>query len=576
MPNLRHQYMQYLLLGTPGIVGVLLLPIARLALFKGWHSSAVGWGMIGLALLLVLMQCAILVLRAVRQPPLLHWQPWLETPPVLMVGIILAGATLRLHELGTAPLWLDELWTYYVSSAANFSEMQLRLPMNWTPAYPAALIIARPLIGTSEFALRWPSAMAGVLAIAAIFALGKHLYNQRTGTIAAGLLAILLPFVSYSQEARPYMFLVAGAIFCTALWLDLIHHIDTDERIPFPLTLLYFCSAMFMAASHYIGFVLLLIQAAMQAARFIPIPRKLFYTTMLYMAFGFVYGFMVISNFLKSFANGFAWLDWISMPGPLHEVAWIYLRMPFAGNIPLTVAVLAATTGSAVLMMRSRINLSSHQTFGTTFLLMWWISPFAALLLVSQFVQPLYHERYVLALLPAALLLTGAAISKLPITRVGQAVFVSVLVISLGSELVYRSQYYRNKYEQAGFRSGVHGLRKVLEEDPHLVWGCMSYIQSYVYRYDLERVNLSQPPLGCYDLAELDQVIDDLDARIAARQPGSLWLIFFNEHHNEMEALIEHSSFKLTLIEKREYDNATLWHFQVEPYGAAQDSEASQ
>ena len=58
--------------------------------------------------------------------------------------------------------------------------------------------------GTSEFAVRLPSLIAGVALVPAMYWVGKVVFDRRTGWIAA-VLATIAPFcVWYSQEARMY------------------------------------------------------------------------------------------------------------------------------------------------------------------------------------------------------------------------------------------------------------------------------------------------------------------------------------------------------------------------------------
>ena len=60
------------------------------------------------------------------------------------------------------------------------------------------------VFGTSEFAVRLPSLIAGVALVPAMYWVGKVVFDRRTGWIAA-VLATIAPFcVWYSQEARMY------------------------------------------------------------------------------------------------------------------------------------------------------------------------------------------------------------------------------------------------------------------------------------------------------------------------------------------------------------------------------------
>ncbi len=70
------------------------------------------------------------------------------------------------------------------------------------PGYPLLLAGWQHLAGSSELALRMLSALAGVISVALVFALGVRLFDRPTGTLAA-LFVAANPFqVWYGQEAH--------------------------------------------------------------------------------------------------------------------------------------------------------------------------------------------------------------------------------------------------------------------------------------------------------------------------------------------------------------------------------------
>jgi uncharacterized membrane protein len=84
---------------------------------------------------------------------------------------------------------------------------------------PLYYLLLRPWlawVGQSEYALRFPSALTGVLAAPLIFAWGRRLFNPTIGLIAALLLAVNPYHLWYSQEAR--MYAVLGVVTMLALW----------------------------------------------------------------------------------------------------------------------------------------------------------------------------------------------------------------------------------------------------------------------------------------------------------------------------------------------------------------------
>jgi len=552
------------------VFGILLLIVTQQAEYEGWVSPSIGISLTVLGYCLVLGAAVMIGWHVIRQSQAVHHAKIRSTPSFVMLGILWLGTALRLHHLHKAPLWFDELWSVYVSHAPTLLDLPSRLPMNWTPAYPLALQMVRPLFGETEFAMRWPAAMAGVISIAAIYTLGKRLYSQRAGMLAAGLLAVSLPFVSYSQEARSYAFIVVAGILCSTVWFDLLRRFEAADRPILPMSLLYIAAALFMTSSHFVGLVILVIQALVLTLRFIHQPPKLSDISILYTAIGFGCAIILIPNFLRSFTNGFQWLDWFPPLGPLPFVLAVYLAMPFAYSAPLAIAAYLLAGISVVLIMRKWQSQSSMRgSVATVFLLLWWIVPFIAVVMVSILIQPLWNPRYVLAMLPPVLLLVSGAISLLPISRMLHTGLALILIAGLGGALLTdnpadSAPYYSTKNESLGYRTGVRALEQVLKDDPHAVWGWTAYYSPEIYEYDLDRSTLGDPPLGEFSVYQLEKVIDKFDAALDRTKPSSIWLLFFGTSPNELTALIEQSRWKLTLIEKRNYDKTTLWHFRVE------------
>lgn len=133
----------------------------------------------------------------------------------LLLLIILAGAGLRFWQLGAKGFWGDEIWTAERSNWPVPQIIDFSLDHTIGPWTHLAGWASLSLLGTDfqEFALRWPSAAAGVLAIPVVWALARRMWGERAGLLAAALLALAPYQVWYAQEARYYTWLV---LFATA------------------------------------------------------------------------------------------------------------------------------------------------------------------------------------------------------------------------------------------------------------------------------------------------------------------------------------------------------------------------
>jgi len=118
--------------------------------------------------------------------------------------ITLLGAGLRFYNLGAKSLVPDEIHTVTLSARG--------LPYIWqnSRGVPVLFLITHLvlLLSDSEFILRMPSALEGVLGIVVLYKVGETIYGRKEGLIAAFLLALSAYHLRYSQDLRFYPLLV--------------------------------------------------------------------------------------------------------------------------------------------------------------------------------------------------------------------------------------------------------------------------------------------------------------------------------------------------------------------------------
>jgi hypothetical protein len=133
----------------------------------------------------------------------------LVTSPAALAGLVVVmGAGLRFYRLDGRSFWLDEVFTSDASRLTSLSQVVewCRTVQQGLLYFGTAWIVAR--LGDSEVVLRAPSALAGVLTIVYGYKLGRTLYSPAVGLLSALLLATMFFPVWYSQEARPYAFMM--------------------------------------------------------------------------------------------------------------------------------------------------------------------------------------------------------------------------------------------------------------------------------------------------------------------------------------------------------------------------------
>ena len=140
-----------------------------------------------------------------------------STPSALMISMAvmsgILGFFLRLYGFNRS-LWLDEFGTLWTISGEFLQVIERAFSFHGqSPFYYLIVWGFVQALGVSEMAMRLPSLLFGIATGYVTYSLGKSIFSQRVGVIAASLLWLSPPMVQSSADARPY----AVALFMTAI-----------------------------------------------------------------------------------------------------------------------------------------------------------------------------------------------------------------------------------------------------------------------------------------------------------------------------------------------------------------------
>jgi uncharacterized membrane protein len=120
----------------------------------------------------------------------------------VLAAAIVAGIAHRLIFGWFAPLWLDEAYTGVIAAQPGIAGLIQWCRQEMTgPFYYAGIWMWEKLAGDSNLALRLPSLIASLGAIALVAAFGGS--NRRERLLWTGLTAIWLPGLLFVAQARP-------------------------------------------------------------------------------------------------------------------------------------------------------------------------------------------------------------------------------------------------------------------------------------------------------------------------------------------------------------------------------------
>jgi mannosyltransferase len=178
-----------------------------------------------------------------------------------VIALTVLAAALRLPTLGSQSLWLDEALTgrlargslgdllHRVATEEANPPLFYLLEWAWTRA-----------AGTSEVALRLPSALFGIALVPVAFAIGRRLGGQRAAVALAALVAVHPLLVYYSQEARGY---AAVALACALGFLCFLDALERRRRA----ALWWALASAVALGCHYFAIFPVAIEAAILLAR---------------------------------------------------------------------------------------------------------------------------------------------------------------------------------------------------------------------------------------------------------------------------------------------------------------------
>ena len=158
---------------------------------------------------------------------------------LILIAILLVSFALRFCRLDYHSLRGDEASTFVFSTdtLANLIPSLKTVEFN-PPLYFTLMHAWITLGGDTEYALRFPAAIFGVLLVAATASLGRVLFDARLG-VAVGLLIAINPYqVFYAQDARSYPLVTLLGVLSTISLLHALRRGNTRAWIVYAILVL--------------------------------------------------------------------------------------------------------------------------------------------------------------------------------------------------------------------------------------------------------------------------------------------------------------------------------------------------
>jgi 4-amino-4-deoxy-L-arabinose transferase-like glycosyltransferase len=491
-----------------------------------------------------------------------------------LLVIVLAGAALRLYDLGGHSVDLDESATWDVIRQPTLGAM-LDSVAGYGQA-PFSFVVTYAItqaLGESEIPLRLSSALAGILAIPAVYLVGRRLFGYAEGLIGAGLTAALWQPLYYSQYARAYswsLFLSALAVY---YWLGLLADVRAGRPMQRRSAALYVLFGLAAIYNHYLAALMQAWQAPALLAAVLAergdLRQRAKEWAGVYLAYGL--GFLPwLPQFIgQTQRTGLH--SWIREPSPSafnDFVNWSFsgfsgwyrtppLTLQLGVGLALLALAMALGRGLARWRQGRRGPLWGNGEF---LLLLWIVVPMGLLFAVSLNIKPLWVNRYLIFVIPALGLLAARGLGGLPWPRRYPRLAGQALLSLAGAALVgtfgWHSLVGRDFYGRGGeYAREVAG---VIEAFRGFAPDAVSAFCGYRSEYDYYSVRLGRPSMLDIEVCR-DRDVERLEARLA--ESGTHFFILSELHKRVSEETLAQLEALYCLVDKAQFGRSGVWLF---------------
>ncbi len=413
-----------------------------------------------------------------------------------VVLLVILAAAIRFFRLDHQSLWIDEV---LMIQRASLGE-----PFRWAdwlvnPQGPLPALLLRlstHLMGVSEYAMRFPSAIAGTLTVPATYLLARRLNPDSAW--AAGIMAAFSPLlIWYSQENRHYALAVLAAVWSATALLRLVE--ETTPRVSTQLSL--FAGILVGLLSH----LSMVFVVAAQGLSLLIWHRDRFRPWLLAVLPAFLimspWFFVAVTENLnlkhlahtgpiptEEMLRGESTFSWWGIPYTAYVFFAGYSLGPPLGVLhahpspvalfPYAPSVAALTIGAGVLLIAG-VRSMLRSPFRLGLILLWTMLPLLAVILLSQRNAKVFNPRYILVALPLWLCLAGSGLSSL--FRRSVLAGIAVVLLLGGATTQSIVQYFGDgRYARENVRAAATLLtRETREHDIVLAQGVPQVLRWY-------------------------------------------------------------------------------------------------
>lgn len=404
----------------------------------------------------------------------------------------------RVDALDRQSLWRDEVDAIYFATRALSETLRMAVsPGQNGVLYFLALRPWFDMVGSSEFALRFPSAAAGALGVLLTFQVARRLLPlqgpptatphrdafQSVPWLAALLLAVNPYQLWYAQEGKMYAVITALVLAATWWWLEGIRRGSWRPWLAywltvtlamythllliliFPLHFVWFWLAWPASRRHWRGYALALAGLTLPYLPMVWWQWRMLTASVQLTGFSFTPPLAMARTLVLNHSRGFM---------PLEDWLWLTPLFFLAGA-----GLILGAGELAPMDARRDLTLAGWRRFAL--LLAWVLVPTLGIYALSLR-QPIFTDRYVIWIAPALMMLLalGAVVVRRYAMVGGRILAAGLLVYAVGLWLTggWQQKTLPMKYD---LRGAVHAIAAQRSPDALLILQIPH--MEYAYRY---------------------------------------------------------------------------------------------
>ena len=333
----------------------------------------------------------------------------------MLVPTAVAGA-LVVHDLGSRSLWLDEGFTFTAASQHGVALLHAALKDGGNAlAYYIGMHYWISVFGSTERALRLPTAIAAIGTIPVCFHILRRLFDHAAAVSGSFCVAVSVSFVWWAQNARAY---VVAVFFVCAAMLAFVVAVQSGRRLAWAAYVVLTVIGLYTVVLSVLVVVAQAISLLLRQGQ--DLQRRALLASagaITVLALPLVWVFA---------DHGAAPAQWAVAPGALLGKNDRYLfdflassrsvGVPFKSSIvgDLTLAAVLCWALGTWLFLRELVRRGrTENAWAYGLLFAWFVIPPLVTYVVTVAFQPVLSDRYILGSLPPASMIAGVALSRL-------------------------------------------------------------------------------------------------------------------------------------------------------------------